>query len=110
MSVSLLQGSLFSTFCRKKKKSKSKSEGSSKDLDSKEVKDLVSKNDDDAAGSGSSRGSPAVSGGSSSFSKKTDAEKRFEAIQKKRVRIRLLVQSRRRCVAGSLEVMRLWGG
>lgn len=69
-------------YTRKKKKSKSKTEISIKDQDVKEL--LFQKNEDnDNVPSGSGRNSPAVS---SNSSRKTEAEKRFEEAQKRRVR------------------------
>ncbi|CAA7265918.1 unnamed protein product [Cyclocybe aegerita] len=69
---------------KKKKKSKAQSESKDHDLDS--VKDLVSKNDDkDNIPSGSGRNSPALTSSSSSVSRKTEAEKRFEEVQKRRL-------------------------
>ncbi|KAJ3516083.1 hypothetical protein NLJ89_g1341 [Agrocybe chaxingu] len=70
---------------KKKKKSKAQSESTSKDHDLDSVKDLVSKNDDkDNIPSGSGRNSPALTS-SSSTSRKTEAEKRFEEVQKRRL-------------------------
>jgi protein FAM32A len=67
---------------RKKKKSKVKSELSN-GQDLKAVEDLVSKTDDkDNSASGSNRNSPALA---ASSSHKTEAEKRFEEVQKRRV-------------------------
>lgn len=69
---------------RKKKKPKVKSELSN-GQDLKAVEDLVSKTDDkDKSVSGSNRNSPALAATSSS-SHKTEAEKRFEEVQKRRV-------------------------
>lgn len=70
---------------RKKKKSKVKSELSSKEQDLNAVEDLVSKSTDrEKSASGSDRNSPALTAGSGSTTK-TDAEKRFEEVQKQRV-------------------------
>lgn len=67
---------------RKKKKSKVKSELSN-GQDLKAVEDLVSKTDDkNNSASGSNRNSPALA---ASSSHKTEAEKRFEEVQKRRV-------------------------
>ncbi|KAF9535655.1 hypothetical protein CPB83DRAFT_842110 [Crepidotus variabilis] len=74
---------------KKKKKSKAKSERSSKEDDSLDIADLVSKAEDEGSGSGSGRASPAVSGEASASSRKTEAEKRFEAVQKKRLEQRI---------------------
>jgi protein FAM32A len=69
---------------RKKKKSKVKSKLSN-GQDLKAVEDLVSKIDDkDNSASGSNRNSPVLAATSSS-SHKTEAEKRFEEVQKRRV-------------------------
>lgn len=56
---------------------------STEDLDHDDVKALLFQEDEDNFPSGSGRNSPAVS---SSSSRKTEAEKRFEEAQKRRVR------------------------
>lgn len=77
------QRSACSISTRKKKKSKTKSDSTVKNQDSERVKDIVSlSNDSDNALSGSGRNSPAIAGSSS---RKTEAEKRFEEVQKRRV-------------------------
>ena len=70
----------------RKKKSKSKSNpDKEKEREREHIKELLLKEDDYKTGSpsGSGRNSPAVGG---SNSKKTEAERRFEEIQKRRVR------------------------
>lgn len=70
---------------RKKKKSKRTNEGESKDQELDKVKELLFKEvEKEGTPSGSGRNSPAVEGSSNS-SRKTDAEKRFEEVQRKRV-------------------------
>ncbi|KAF8203823.1 hypothetical protein BJ912DRAFT_1052606 [Pholiota molesta] len=71
----------------KKKKSKSKSEALTKDQDLERVKDLVSQhNSNTGTPSGSGRNSPAIASGSV---RKTEAEKRFEEVQKRRLEQRI---------------------
>ena len=68
---------------RKKKKSKVKSEAATKEEDLERIKDLISQSDSkDAIASGSGRNSPALAGSSV---RKTEAERRFEEVQKRRV-------------------------
>jgi len=73
--------------CRKKKKSKSstKSESTEKQLDAEKLKELLKSEDLVQTSSGSGRDSPSIVGGSSA-PRKTEAEKRFEEVQRKRVR------------------------
>ncbi|RDB29069.1 Protein FAM32A [Hypsizygus marmoreus] len=67
---------------KKKKKSKSKVD-SERDKERQRVKDLLFREEEDSkAPSGSERNSPAAS---SSASKKTEAEQRFEEVQKRRL-------------------------
>lgn len=69
----------------RKKKSKSKTTISAKGEGPEVSKDLASQIDiKDESPEGSGRGSPALAGSSSS-SRKTEAEKRFEEVQKRRV-------------------------
>ena len=71
-------------YARKKKKAKSKADDE-KNRERDHVKELLLKEDDTVktgSPSGSSRNSPAVGG---SNDKKTDAERRFEEVQKRRV-------------------------
>jgi protein FAM32A len=68
-------------YVRKKKKAKSKADDE-KNRERDRVKELLLKEDDTGSPSGSSRNSPAVGG---SDDKKTDAERRFEEVQKRRV-------------------------
>jgi protein FAM32A len=71
-------------YARKKKKAKSKADDE-KNRERDRVKELLLKEDDTVktgSPSGSSRNSPAVGG---SNDKKTDAERRFEEVQKRRV-------------------------
>lgn len=68
---------------RKKKKSKPKSEASTKAEELERMKDLLSQTDDkEITTTGSGRNSPALA---SSSSRKTEAERRFEEVQKRRV-------------------------
>ncbi|KAF8167634.1 hypothetical protein B0H34DRAFT_854542 [Crassisporium funariophilum] len=68
---------------KKKKKSKAKSEASTKNQELEKVKELLFQEEDvDRTPSGSGRNSPSVSGGPS---RKTEAEKRFEEVQKRRL-------------------------
>lgn len=68
---------------RKKKKSKPKSDAPTKTEDLERMKDLLSQTDDkEATTTGSGRNSPALA---SSSSRKTEAERRFEEVQKRRV-------------------------
>ena len=70
---------------RKKKKSKVKIELLTKEPDLRNVEELVVKsNDKEKNPSDSDRNSPALSASSSS-TRKTDAERRFEEVHKKRV-------------------------
>ncbi|KAF4623341.1 hypothetical protein D9613_002222 [Agrocybe pediades] len=73
---------------KKKKKSKHVSESVTKHIDSNEVgKDNISGLvDNEKLGSGSSRNSPALAGGST---RKTEAERRFEEVQKRRLEQRI---------------------
>ncbi|KAF9486291.1 DUF1754-domain-containing protein [Pholiota conissans] len=72
---------------KKKKKFKSKSKVLTQDQDLERVKDLVSQhNSNDVTPSGSGRNSPAIA---SSSVRKTDAEKRFEEVQKRRLEQRI---------------------
>ncbi|KAF8973532.1 hypothetical protein BDZ97DRAFT_2053315 [Flammula alnicola] len=72
---------------KKKKKSKVKSEPPTKDQDLERVKELLSQQDDkDGSPSGSGRNSPAVA---SSSTRKTEAERRFEEVQKRRLEKRI---------------------
>nr|BAH22603.1 hypothetical protein UP10 [Pholiota nameko] len=72
---------------KKKKRIKAKSEASTKDQDLERVKDLISQHDtNDATPSGSGRNSPAIA---SSSVRKTEAEKRFEEVQKRRLEQRI---------------------
>ncbi|KAF8913110.1 hypothetical protein CPB84DRAFT_1820565 [Gymnopilus junonius] len=76
---------------KKKKKSKVKSESSSKIQDLEDVKDLLSPTEDSdtfKSQSTSSRNSPALPGSSSS-TRKTEAERRFEEVQKRRLEHRI---------------------
>ena len=78
--------SLVSCFSRKKKKSKSKSDSAEKKLDPEQVKELLQSDELVTTSSGSGRDTPnAVSSSTSSSSRKTEAEKRFEEVQRKRV-------------------------
>jgi hypothetical protein len=77
---------LASCFSRKKKKSKSKSDSAEKKLDPEQVKELLKSDELVQTSSGSGRNTPdVVSSGTSSSSRKTEAEKRFEEVQRKRV-------------------------
>ncbi|KAF8807827.1 DUF1754-domain-containing protein [Phlegmacium glaucopus] len=67
---------------KKKKKSKTKAEISTKDHDRDAVKELLFQDDADNAPSGSGHNSPPVS---SNSSRKTEAEKRFEEAQQRRL-------------------------
>jgi protein FAM32A len=71
---------------RKKKKSKS----SARDGEQDRLKELLFKEEEDAnaASSGSSRDSPAIGG---TGDRKTEAEKRFEEVQKRRVSLALVL-------------------
>ncbi|KAI4528322.1 DUF1754-domain-containing protein [Schizophyllum commune Loenen D] len=86
-SLKLKGGVVEGGIVKKKKKSKHKSKSTESEVDAerKRVKELLLKNDDDGPSpSGSGRNSPAV-GGSSSVDRRTDAEKRFEEIQRRRL-------------------------
>ncbi|TRM66102.1 hypothetical protein BD626DRAFT_486736 [Schizophyllum amplum] len=70
---------------KKKSKSKPKPAESEIDIERKRVKELLLKDDGDAnSPSTSGRNSPAV-GGSSNGDRRTEAEKRFEEIQRRRL-------------------------
>uniref|UniRef100_A0A8H7Y533 DUF1754-domain-containing protein n=1 Tax=Psilocybe cubensis TaxID=181762 RepID=A0A8H7Y533_PSICU len=72
---------------KKKKKSKTKSDTALKDKESSSVQDLVSlATDGNNASTGSGRNSPALT---SSSSRKTEAERRFEEVQKRRLEQRI---------------------
>ncbi|KDR85453.1 hypothetical protein GALMADRAFT_108579 [Galerina marginata CBS 339.88] len=72
---------------KKKKKAKARTESASNNQSLESVKDLLSKSDDNEKSlSGSSRNSPALAGSST---RKTDAEKRFEEVQKRRLEQRI---------------------
>ncbi|KJA25893.1 hypothetical protein HYPSUDRAFT_64616 [Hypholoma sublateritium FD-334 SS-4] len=72
---------------KKKKKSKVKSEAATKEEDLERIKDLISQHDSkDAIASGSGRNSPALAGSSV---RKTEAERRFEEVQKRRLEQRI---------------------
>lgn len=72
---------------KKKKKSKPKSEASTKAEDLERMKDLLSQTDDkETTTAGSGRNSPALA---SSSSRKTEAERRFEEVQKRRLEQRI---------------------
>jgi len=87
VSVSLQCSWQYWRIVRKKKKSKVKSELSSKEQDLNGLEGLVTKSDDkDKSTTGSGRNSPASATGSGS-SHKTEAEKRFEEVQKRRVNL-----------------------
>ncbi len=74
----------------RKKKSKSKDKAKAASPEEERVKALERAIKEDeataASPSGSGRNSPAVASGSSSSDRKTAAERRFEEVQKKRVR------------------------
>ncbi|KAF9015628.1 hypothetical protein BDQ17DRAFT_1269593 [Cyathus striatus] len=68
---------------KKKKKSKSKQEPSEKEKEHERVKELLFKEDSGSnSPSGSGRNSPSIVGSSS---RKTEAERRFEEVQKRRL-------------------------
>ncbi|TFK30898.1 DUF1754-domain-containing protein [Coprinopsis marcescibilis] len=71
---------------KKKKKSKSKATSEEKDIEREKIKELLQSEDLVQTSSGSGRGSPAVAdNSSSSSSRKTEAERRFEEIQRQRL-------------------------
>ncbi|KAJ3532651.1 hypothetical protein NMY22_g7656 [Coprinellus aureogranulatus] len=76
---------------KKKSKSSSKSTSTEKQLDPEQVKELLKSDELVQTSSGSGRNSPAVVSGStsSSTSRKTEAEKRFEEVQRKRLEQRV---------------------
>ncbi|KAJ3542826.1 hypothetical protein NMY22_g3361 [Coprinellus aureogranulatus] len=76
---------------KKKSKSSSKSTSTEKQLDPEQVKELLKSDELVQTSSGSGRNSPAVvsSNTSSSTSRKTEAEKRFEEVQRKRLEQRV---------------------
>ncbi|KAF5323368.1 hypothetical protein D9611_005667 [Ephemerocybe angulata] len=74
---------------KKKKKSKSKESSIEKHLDPEQVKELLKSDELVQTSSGSGRNSPGVVNSSSSSSRKTEAEKRFEEVQKKRLEERV---------------------
>ncbi|PPQ67171.1 hypothetical protein CVT25_005772 [Psilocybe cyanescens] len=72
---------------KKKKKSKAKSESTVKNKDPGSTQDLISQaTDSNDTLSGSGRNSPALTGSSS---RKTEAERRFEEVQKRRLEQRI---------------------
>jgi len=80
----LLCGAYHAQYQGRKKKSKPGKNESEREREKDRVKELL-KQQDKSSPSGSGRNSPAM-GGSESSSRKTDAERRFEEVQKKRVR------------------------
>ncbi|KAJ2914272.1 hypothetical protein MD484_g6149, partial [Candolleomyces efflorescens] len=75
---------------KKKKKSKSKSDSAEKKLDPEQVKELLKSDEIVQTSSGSGRSTPnVVNSSASSSSRKTEAEKRFEEVQRKRMEQRV---------------------
>ncbi|RXW24038.1 hypothetical protein EST38_g1848 [Candolleomyces aberdarensis] len=74
---------------KKKKKSKSKSDSAEKKLDPEQVKELLKSDELVQTSSGSGRDTPNLVSSSTSSSRKTEAEKRFEEVQRKRLEQRV---------------------
>ncbi|KAF9454105.1 DUF1754-domain-containing protein [Macrolepiota fuliginosa MF-IS2] len=71
---------------KKKKKSKRREAPSELEYELKKAENVISGEEErPGSASGSGRNSPAVAGSSSGVSKKTEAERRFEEVQKKRL-------------------------